>query len=167
MSPYQKFISSLNDLEIEQLARGNTGIGCNYDNYCLTDSKTTAVFLAPVQDQARQQIIDAENQVLEQLYTQQPLCRAEFEYRARQLLESVGAEKFCRHPGQPDNWALMIDGHQLVAIGPDDARNPYGYFCETEEAVNDAKAASLVIHWLESHEAYDDYRSKTVCRYCD
>jgi hypothetical protein len=117
-------------------------------------------------EQAREQLLGMEQRVLEQLYRQRSLCRAEFDYQAEALLAGQGHALFCRHDGNRDNWALMIDDWQMVAVGPDDVRSQYGYFCEASEAVDEAEAEQLVMKWLATGAAYDDYRAKTHCRYC-
>ena len=92
--------------------------------------------------------------------------QAEFDYQAEELLSANGAVLFCRHDGNADNWALMIDDWRLIAVGPDDVRSQYGYFCETEDWGDEAQVEGLVMKWLNSGQAYEDYLSKTHCRYC-
>ena len=166
MSPFQQFINSLSDEEISQIARGDSSISCNEEDYCLSQRTTSSLFSNLTPNNVKEQIIEMESQLLEELYSQRPLCRSEFEYQAMNLLEKEGIEKFCQHKDQPEHWSLMIDNHHLIAISPEDPRNQYGYFCETAQNLNKDQAESIVMKWLKSHEAYDDYRSKTVCKYC-
>lgn len=166
MSPYQQFIQALSDDEIGQLACGEASIGCNSEGYCLEKASIPPLKPEATIEQARGQLLDREPQVLARLYSNRPLCRVEFNYQAQALLEAHGAALFCRHAGQADNWALMIDDRGLIAVGPDDVRSRYGYFCEVDQPMNETQAAARVMNWLTSGEAYDDYQTKTVCRYC-
>ena len=96
----------------------------------------------------------------------QALCREEFDYQAAALVVAHGAASFCRHEAEQANWALMIDDWHLVAVGPDDVRSQYGYFCEAEAMLDETAAEAQVMRWLKSGDAYEDYRTKTHCRYC-
>ena len=166
MSPYQQFIAALSDEEVARLVHGDASIGCDDKGYCLVRGGISPLTGESPPEQARDQLKAMEPRLLEQLYSQRPLCRAEFDYQAAQWLLTEGASKFCRHQGQLNHWALMIDDHGLIAIGPDDVRSQYGYFCETDKALDKEQVESLVMTWLKSGDAYDDYLSKTVCRYC-
>jgi hypothetical protein len=166
MSPYQRFVDSLSDAQLQQLMRGEVGIGCSDDGYCLVENGGVKMQDDDADTDPRSRLRDREGGVLGELYQNQPLCRAEFDYQAEQLLERHGAENFCRRTGSTGSWALMIDGLQLVAVEPEDVRCQYGYFCDIEEHVVDDEAAARTRDWLTSGEAYEDYRSKTTCRYC-
>lgn len=166
MSPFLQFIGALSDDEIGLLIRGTRGIGCDDDGYLLEEDAVSPFQCEPVMEHTREQLISMEQCVLDKLYEHRPLCRSEFNYQASTLLAAKGRAHFCHHEGNTDRWALMIDDWRLVAVGPDDVRNQYGYFCEVNEVVDELEADSLVMTWIESGAAYDDYRSKTHCRYC-
>jgi len=61
--------------------------------------------------------------------------------------------------------ALMINGYDLIAIDCNDPRHPYGYYYTHPENIDNDNARALVNQWLNSGEAYNDYRVKTHCRY--
>ena len=166
MSPYQLFVSALNDDELTLLARGDMGMGCDFDSYRLEENGQKPFSSVPAIEQTRELLIEAEESILAKLYATRPLCRSEFNHQATELLNMHGATSFCRHGGNRSNWALMIDEWQLIAVNSDDVRCQYGYFCEAEKSLDDPDVAAQVMRWLESGEAYDDYRSKTHCRYC-
>lgn len=166
MSPYQQFIDALSDDEVDQLIRGTSGISCNDDGYLIEQGASSPMQSEPEMAQVREQLISMEQSVLEKLYRQRPLCRAEFNYQASALLVTKGEAHFCHHEGDTEGWSLMIDDWRLVAVGPDDVRNKYGYFCEAGKVIDEAEACSLVMTWIKSGAAYDDYRSKTHCRFC-
>jgi hypothetical protein len=165
-SPYQQFVDELTDEQVLHLLRGETGMACDERRYCLSDEGVKCESVEADQGEGRTLLRQRESALLAQLYRSQPLCRAEFEYQAVYLLEEHGAERFCRHPDNPDHWALMIDEARLVAVGPGDVRSRYGYFCECEDVLSAVEAAARVSAWLASGEAYEDYRTKTTCRYC-
>lgn len=166
MSPYQRFVDNLSDEQLELIMRGELGIGCNDENYCLVEKGYFPLEEAIDEDNVRSILRDNEDEVLSQLYRNQPLCRAEFDYQAVKLIEVHGAAHFCHDSNNPRGWALMIDEANLIAVGPDDVRSQYGYFCECDSLMWEKEAAAKVMKWLESGDAYNDYRSKTTCRYC-
>ena len=166
MSPYQQFIRILSDDEIKRIGKGVAGISCDARDYRLVDGASLSLVAKPAGVGDRKWLIDSESQVLEALYGQRALCRAEFDYQATELLMAHGISLFCCHPANRGNMALMIDEWRLIAVGPDDVRSQYGYFCEAAKVLDNAGAESRVMRWLNSGEAYDDYRSKTHCRYC-
>lgn len=165
-SPFQRFIDSLSDDEIEQLVSGSAGIGCDAAGYRLVKARAPLLDGTLSVAQVRAELKVVEEQILAQLYSQQALCRDEFDYQASGLFVAQGAARFCRHDGNRDNWALMIDEWRLVAVGPDDVRSQYGYFCEAEGLQGELEAEVQVMKWLSSGGAYEDYRTKTHCRYC-
>lgn len=146
---------------------GELSIGCTEGGYGLVKGEAIRFEGTPLPEQAREQLIAREKEILEKWFLQRPLCRVEFDHQASQLFTEVGAERFCRHAEKLGNWALMIDNWSLVAVGPEDVRNQYGYFCEASGELSEAEASSRVREWLQSGEAYEDYRSKTHCRYCE
>ncbi len=165
-SPYRQFIATLTDSDILRIVEGELSIGCGDQGYGLIKGEVIA-FKGPLPvGQARGRLLEMELELLEKWFLQRPLCRVEFDYQALGLLTQMGAERFCRHAKHRDNWALMIDDWRLVAVGPEDVRSQYGYFCEVSREISEEVAASKVMDWLRSGEAYEDYRSKTHCRYC-
>lgn len=166
MSPYQQLITTLSDEDILRISRGESGISCDAHDYLLLEGTGVSPEARPAPGAERQWLLDSEAYVLEALYSQRALCRSEFDYQTAALLATHGAARFCRHPGNRNNMALMIDAWRLVAVGSEDVRCQYGYFCQADEALDEAAAEGRVMHWLHSGEAYDDYRSKTHCRYC-
>jgi hypothetical protein len=166
MSPYQQFIDALKKDELRLLMSGIAGIGCDDSGYCLTDAAAPLFDRPPSSEEARALLKKRERQILSQWFSQRPLCRVEFDYQAKELLSAQGAARFCRHDGNKNNRALMIDEWRLIAVGPDDVRSRYGYFCEEGGELDEKTSGERVMKWLKSGEAYDDYRTKTHCRYC-
>jgi hypothetical protein len=142
------------------------GLGCDDEAYCLVKSDYLPFADQASQEPYRDALRRQEKRVLQQLYKARPLCRAEFDYQSSELLRAHGPARFCHHAGNPRGWSLMIDEARLVAVGPEDVRSQYGYYCESDEALDEQQAESRVMAWLASGEGYDDYRSKTTCRYC-
>jgi hypothetical protein len=165
MSPFQRFIANLSDKQLASVLDGSYGIGCSDNDYCLVEGEGVAVDGTESVAELRSELSENEKEVLHQLYRNRPLCRAEFDHQARRLLREHGAANFCRHPGNASSWALMIDDSGLVAVGPEDVRSQYGYYCEGDNSQECDDAAAKVMRWLESGQAYEDYRSKTTCRY--
>jgi hypothetical protein len=166
MSPYRQFIDSLSEEDIRNIAQGAVGIGCDDRRYRVVRGGIAPIAEPGMRMLTRDLLLSQESQIMEQIYRQRPLCRTEFEYQADALLDENGIENFCRHQGNPGNWALMIDRPYLIAVSADDVRSQYGYFCESEQILDDTQAASLVREWLNSGRAYEDYRAKTHCTYC-
>jgi hypothetical protein len=166
MSPYQQFVCSLSDDEVTRILTGEVGISCDAHDYHLIEGGGLSPDTKPAQGAERKWLIESEPQVLEALYSQRALCRAEFDYQAAELMAEHGVGRFSRHPGNRNNMALMIDEWRLIAVGPEDVRSQYGYFCEADESIDEAVAGVRVMRWLKSGDAYDSYRSKTHCRYC-
>lgn len=165
MSPYQRFIDSLSDDEVAQIRSGEMGIACDAHDYRLVAGGVPVTGHRP-NGEVREWLRESESQVLATLYAERALCHAEFDHQAGELFAQHGAALFCRHQGNQNNMALMIDEWQLIAVGPEDVRSQYGYFCEAQEALDNNAAEMRVMQWLKSGEAYNDYRSKTHCRYC-
>lgn len=166
MSPYQAFIQSLSDDDLSALLDGKLSIGCDASAYRLQAQGVAPFDGINGATHTRDGLLALEESVLVRLFSQRPLCREEFDYQAAVLLSAHGAERFLRRECQQGHWALMIDVWRLIAVGPEDVRSQYGYFCNVEGPLNDVEAESHVMRWLKSGEAYDDYRSKTHCRYC-
>ncbi len=166
MSPYQQFVRSLSDDEIARIIAGELGISCDAHDYHLLERGGLSPATKPAQVAERQWLIASELQLLEALYHQRALCRAEFDYQAAELMAEHGLARFCRRPGNRNNMALMIDEWRVIAVEPEDVRSQYGYFCEADEALDEAVAGEQAIRWLKSGDAYDSYRAKTHCRYC-
>ncbi|MDH5785061.1 MAG: hypothetical protein OEZ16_05550 [Chromatiales bacterium] len=165
-SPYRQFIEQLSDNEVTLIMRGEFSPGCRGSGYALLPGALPLLEQRSGGESPREWLIAIEDQLLPALFQQQPLCRVEFDYQAGKLLSDHGAERFCHHTGNSANWALMIDEWHLVAVGPEDVRSKYGYFCESPQGLQPSEAKERVAEWLRSGRAYEDYRSKTHCRYC-
>ena len=161
MSPFQQLMFALTEEVFEQLTRGELGLACDETGYHLVPAGM------PLPRGAnRAQIVAQEQPLLAQFYSKAPLGRAEFDYQADRLIAEQGVARFCRHAGNLGHWALMIDDWGLIAVGPEDVRSQYGYYCEADGWPDEAGAEASVLQWLKSGQAYEDYRSKTHCRYC-
>lgn len=164
MTPFLSFVDQISDTDLTLIFDGKLGISCDDNSYRLSE-KGVRPIPSTQAGLLREQLKAQERALLGELYKSLPLCRAEFDYQARRLLESNGAHLFCQHPAKPNNWALMIEDGALIAVEPEDVRSQYGYFYESTDTLSENDALSAVEKWLGSGQAYEDYRVKTHCTY--
>ena len=163
-SPYKTFIRSLSNNDINNLYQGKLCLCVNDNEYILCDSGLSLQSTALLTEFTHN-LLHNQELILKDLYQTYPLCKDEFYFQARQLFEQHGPAQFCQQSLSTDNMALMIDDHELIAIDSNDPRNQYGYYFSHPSIIDKEQATVLVNEWLNSGEAYNDYRVKTHCRY--
>ena len=163
-SPYMKFISGLSDADLQKLQTHDLMISINDEHYLLADNGFNIPDTIKTTD-LKTYLYNNQNNILKMLYQTQPLCKDEFNYQAMQFFKYHGAEKFCHYKNNTNNLALMIENEKLITVSRDDPRNQYGYFYTHQSLIDDNMASKLVLQWLDSGSAYNDYRVKTHCRY--
>ncbi|MDH5517833.1 MAG: hypothetical protein OEY36_08450 [Gammaproteobacteria bacterium] len=166
MNPFQEFLNTLSDETLSDLESGKLHISVDDNSYITSTSGVSiSQYQKNISENIKQLLIDNQDSILQQLYKTYPLCRKEFDFQAQQLIMQSQAESFCSHGSMPNKQALFIDGNFLAVVGSTDARYKYGYYCQHEDNLNQQEAKQAVIKWLESGQAYEDYRVKTHCRY--
>lgn len=163
MTPFQQFINNISHDDLQRLSTAEVAIGCDDNNYCLLAEGVILADIPDNPDEIVAHLLAHEQEILQQLYVTQPLCREEFDHQAKQLIEEQGPERFYR--SGDNSWALMIDGSFLTAVPPEDVRSQYGYYCEGDTPLSAESANSAVYNWIKTGDAYEDYRVKTHCRY--
>lgn len=170
MTPFQQFIQHCSESELARLKAGILTISCNDNAYqtaadginITTLSGTTPELIT--QD-IKQYLSLNEAPILYALYQNHPLCRDEFDFQAQQLFAKYGAENFCHHLNNLSHRSLMIEQSSLISVNKNDARSQYGYFYECNKKLSISEAKQAALQWLQSAQAYEDYREKTYCRY--
>ena len=113
----------------------------------------------------RQALVDQAESLIEQHYRENPLSQPGFNQQVLRLVQEHGAENFAAGSGQRARYTLFVEGGEILRQQAGDARYPYGSFLELHKEFDAAERAKLVIDWIESGEAYQQYLSMNVCRY--
>ena len=166
MNPFEQFLNTLSTDNINKLATGTLRLSVDDINYTTSPEGIDVLdLLSGDNADTKETLIKNQETILTQLYATLPLCRKEFDYQAHQLINKHHPESYCKHANSQNSRALFIEGNQLISVESNDSRHKYGYYCEHHDQLQKENAIMNVMTWLESGQAYDDYRVKTHCRY--
>lgn len=163
MHPFAEFINNLSDNELASLATGQSKLSVNYNDFLLSRE---GIYLSQYnENNLKRKLIDNQQSILEQLHKIQPLSCKEFNFQAIQLIMNNSPNSFSHHSTKNNKRALMIVGDILIVVEENDVRLQYGYFYNQTNYLSKEETHQAVIDWVDSGQAYDDYRVKTHCLY--